>query len=122
MKKNSKPFVITTLCRDDIANALNLTIEQAAMIDDGYMENIAAKMADDYCEQLFWGSLKIIAENTLGNPEDWAVCSSCGIMLAADDECYTEHITGKPLCDNCSVYDEETESYRRKAVFKNENI
>ena len=122
MNKNLKPFPITALCRDDVARALNLTAEQAAMIDDDYMKIIAAKMADDYCEQLFWGSLKIIAENILGNSKDWAICSSCGTILAVNDDCYTEYITNKPLCGNCSVYDEETESYRRReGGIKNEN-
>ena len=32
------------------------------MITDGMMREIARKMADDYCEQLFWDHLPIIAE------------------------------------------------------------
>ena len=31
-------------------------------MDDGTMNELAKKMADDYCEQLFWLSLEIIAE------------------------------------------------------------
>jgi len=30
---------------------------------DEDMENLASELADDYCEQLFWGSLKTISES-----------------------------------------------------------
>jgi len=30
---------------------------------DEDMENLAGKLADDYCEQLFWNSLKTIFES-----------------------------------------------------------
>jgi hypothetical protein len=32
------------------------------MITDGMMREIARKMASDYCEQLFWDHLPIIAQ------------------------------------------------------------
>jgi len=48
--------------RLDIKEALHLSDEQAAKITDGMMREIARKMADDYCEQLFWDHLPIIAE------------------------------------------------------------
>ena len=55
-------FPITSVHRDDIKEALRLTDEQAARITDHMMREIAHKMADDYCEQLFWEHLPIIAE------------------------------------------------------------
>ena len=55
-------FPITSVHRLDIKKALKLTDEQVARITDGMMKQIARKMADDYCEQLFWEQLPIIVE------------------------------------------------------------
>lgn len=55
-------FPITSVHRDDIKEALHLTDKQVARITDGMMREIARKMADDYCEQLFWDQLPIIVE------------------------------------------------------------
>ena len=55
-------FPITSVHRLDIKEALHLTDEQVASITDTMMRDIARKMADDYCEQLFWDHLPIIAE------------------------------------------------------------
>jgi hypothetical protein len=55
-------FPITSVHRLDIKEALHLTDEQMARFTDGMMRDIARKMADDYCEQLFWDHLPIIAE------------------------------------------------------------
>ncbi|MCO7114688.1 hypothetical protein NIB75_26480 [Bacteroides uniformis] len=38
-------------------------------ISDDDMQNLAEKMADDYCEQLFWPSMEIIAGEIPGFPE-----------------------------------------------------
>ncbi|MCO7112345.1 hypothetical protein NIB75_06585 [Bacteroides uniformis] len=38
-------------------------------ISDDDMQNLAEKMADDYCEQLFWPSMEIIAGEILEFPE-----------------------------------------------------
>jgi len=54
-------FPITSVHRLDIKEALHLTDEQVARITDNMMRDIARKMADDYCEQLFWDHLPIIA-------------------------------------------------------------
>ena len=32
-------------------------------LDDADMKHLASKLADDYCEQLFWESVKIIFES-----------------------------------------------------------
>jgi len=55
-------FPITSVHRLDIQEALHLTDEQVAKITDDMMREIARKMADDYCEQLFWDHLPVIVE------------------------------------------------------------
>ena len=55
-------FPITSVHRLDVKEALHLTDAQVARFTDGMMRDIARKMADDYCEQLFWDHLPIIAE------------------------------------------------------------
>jgi len=55
-------FPITSVHRMDIKEALHLTDEQVARLTDDMMRDIARKMANDYCEQLFWEHLPIIAE------------------------------------------------------------
>ena len=59
-----KHFRITSIHRDDLEHAGF----DASQIDDVTMEHLASKMADDYCEQLFWIHLPIIAE-ILGIPQ-----------------------------------------------------
>ncbi|MEX1014349.1 MAG: hypothetical protein WDZ80_04280 [Candidatus Paceibacterota bacterium] len=58
-----KHFDITSVHRDDLASAGF----DASQVDDATMQHLASKMADDYCEQLFWDQLPIIAE-ILGIP------------------------------------------------------
>jgi len=61
-------FPITSVCRDDIIHAfrnsdvLEQVKKKVEMMDDTEMKYLASKLADDYCEQLFWNSLKIIFE------------------------------------------------------------
>jgi len=51
-------FPISSVCRDDLEgigfNVSNVT--------DSQMSRLASKMGDDYCEQMFWSSLEILAE------------------------------------------------------------
>jgi len=58
-----KFFKITSVHRDDLEQA-GFDVSQ---VEDSTMEHLASKMADDYCEQLFWIHLPIIAE-ILGIP------------------------------------------------------
>ena len=51
-------FPITSVCRADLES---IGYDTGA-VDDSTMKELAAKMADDYCEQLFWDSLEIIAD------------------------------------------------------------
>ena len=60
-------FPITSVCKDDIFHAFDddKAIKKAIeKMDDGDMETLASKLADDYCEQLYWDSLKVIVELT----------------------------------------------------------
>ena len=61
-----KPFPVISVCRDDIIQAFNYdpSLEENVMLlKDHEMEYLASKLADDYCEQLFWASLKSIFES-----------------------------------------------------------
>jgi hypothetical protein len=51
-------FPITSVCRGDLESIGFDT----TLVDDGTMTDLAGKLADDYCDQLFWGSLEIIAD------------------------------------------------------------
>lgn len=51
-------FVISEVSREDLEE-LGFDISE---VSDTTMEYLAKKLGDDYCEQLFWTSLKIIAE------------------------------------------------------------
>jgi len=53
---------ITSVHRVDIEEALHLTDEQVAKFTDDMMREVARKMADDYCDQLFWEHLPTIVE------------------------------------------------------------
>jgi len=52
-------FPITSVHRLDIKEALHLSDEKVAKITDDMMRDIARKMADDYCEQLFWDTCRL---------------------------------------------------------------
>lgn len=54
-----KDFPITSVCRADLESIGFDT----ATVDDATMKELAGKLADDYCDQLFWSSLPIIADN-----------------------------------------------------------
>ena len=57
-------FEITSVSRADL-EAIGF---DTTHVSDETMERLASKMADDYCEQLFWDSMTIIAE-ILGIPK-----------------------------------------------------
>ena len=71
MTDNKEMFPVTHVCREDIIHAFKESdiFEQVKkkvkMMDNSDMEYLAGKLADDYCEQLFWDSLKIIFEEEL---------------------------------------------------------
>lgn len=61
--ENEPYFEISTLHRDDLESIGYDT----SQVDDFKMRELASKLGDDYCDQLFWGSLPIIAD-ILGIP------------------------------------------------------
>jgi predicted house-cleaning noncanonical NTP pyrophosphatase (MazG superfamily) len=52
-------FPITSVCREDLEH-IGFDVSK---VDDATMKELAEKLADDYCEQLFWGSLEILADH-----------------------------------------------------------
>ena len=58
-------FPITSVCRDDLA-AKGFDIDR---ITDDDMVQLASKMEDDYCEQMFKESMTIIASECMGLPK-----------------------------------------------------
>jgi len=69
MTESTKQFFpITSVSKEDIIHAFQNTDiagqvkERVAEMDDGEMKELASKMADDYCNQMFWNSLRIIFE------------------------------------------------------------
>lgn len=65
-------FKITSIHRDDLAQRGF----DVSKVTDEDMRQLAEKLADDYCEQLFWESMEIIAEDGLEIPR--YVCPKCG--------------------------------------------
>ena len=63
-------FEITSVSRDDL-DAAGFDVSD---VDDAIMETLAKKMANDYLEQLYWTSLKIIAEDYLNIPKKKETC------------------------------------------------
>jgi len=67
-KSEKEFFQITSVSKEDIIHAFKNTDilkrvkEKVVEMDDSEMKELASKMADDYCEQMFWESLKIIFE------------------------------------------------------------
>lgn len=51
-------FIITEVSREDLEDIGFDT----SKVSDETMERLARKLGDDYCEQLFWTSLEIMAE------------------------------------------------------------
>ena len=63
--QNREFFPITSVCKDDIFHIFSDDNEAKKAIekmDDGDMETLASKLANDYCDQLYWDSLKVIVE------------------------------------------------------------
>lgn len=64
--KEEKYYVITRLHKDDIRGIFNGNKEALKVIDDmtdDDMERLCSKLEDDYCNQLFWDSLRVIFED-----------------------------------------------------------
>jgi hypothetical protein len=64
-----KLFKITSVTKDDILIAFegkdnfSKVMERVGKMTDEDMEDLAAEMADDYLNKLYWNSLRIIFED-----------------------------------------------------------
>lgn len=59
VEKYYKDFSITTVCRADLESVgFNTT-----NVDDSIMSELASKMANAYCDSVFWTDLEILAED-----------------------------------------------------------
>lgn len=69
-----KMFPITSVCREDIIMAFEGEDKNyksmIPTITDDEMKWIARKLADDYCEQLYWSSLRHFAKRVLTERDD----------------------------------------------------
>lgn len=62
----NKMYTITSVCKDDLRGIFKDNTEALKRIEDmtdDEMEYLARKLADDYCNQLYWDSLRIIFED-----------------------------------------------------------
>ena len=88
-------FNVTSVSRDDLEH-LNFDVSN---ISDAEMVKITSKMGDDYCNQLFWTSLDIIAEDSLNIPRKGVVL--CPICRKHPVEYDSE--TDTHYCTNCDA-------------------
>ena len=65
-------FQITAISREDLTHR-GFDVDD---VDDEDMRELAQKMESDYCEQLFWQSMEIIASEGLEIPK--FICPKCG--------------------------------------------
>ncbi|MBA3045978.1 MAG: hypothetical protein FP824_07175 [Euryarchaeota archaeon] len=59
-------FTITKLHRDDLKALYPEKKEYVENLSDGEMKYLARRMNDDYLEQLYWDSLKILSKELVG--------------------------------------------------------
>ena len=96
--KEIEDFVITSVSREDLETAGFDT----SNVDDAVMSKLADKLADDYLEQLFWASLRIIAEGLDIPKKDKEECKKPnphGIII--DDKYIVKECWD---CDTCESY------------------
>lgn len=69
-----RAFNITSVCKDDLLSMYDETdkddkraINKIKRMTPDEMTYLASKLAEDYCEQLFWSSLRQIFEDRILN-------------------------------------------------------
>ena len=65
VNQNQEFFPITSVCKDDIFHIFGDDSEAKEIIkkmDDEDMKILSSELSDDYCEQLYWDSLKTLVE------------------------------------------------------------
>ena len=115
-------FDITSVSRDDLEE-YGFDVKN---IDDSDMSTLAGKMADDYCEQLFWTSMEIIAD-CLDFPRKWDT------WFKGCDFATMEKLTGfkqsdyspeegyQDFVDACEDWWEELPTEERKEIYTSNN-
>ncbi|GAK37807.1 MULTISPECIES: hypothetical protein [Bacteroides] len=96
-------FQITAISREDLTHR-GFDVDD---VDDEDMRELAQKMESDYCEQLFWQSMEIIASEGLEIPK--FICPKCGKGASTFDsqsEMYDCH-----SCDHSWKFTEPTGRY-----------
>jgi hypothetical protein len=117
--ESEKPyFKITSVSREDLKQA-GFDVSE---VSDADMYTLARKMADDYCEQLFWTSLGILAEDYLYIPKDrnrlCPLCEEKSINYDIErniyrcEECETEWFDTYVLVE----YPEDTDHFEEKSI------
>ena len=116
---NAGYFPITSVHRNDLEGK-GFDVKK---ISDDDMLNLADKMGDDYCEQLFWSSMEIIAEEILNFPRQRGTyCPKCGSKRIGFDAINKLH-----RCDRCGqAWDDGlyalVESPEDATIFEEEEI
>lgn len=96
-------FPISHICRDDLEGK-GFDISD---VTDSVMSKLADKLGNDYCEQLFWISMGIIAEEGLEIPRH--ICPKCGEKAAEYDS--IDKIFQCSSCENSWKKEEPTGRY-----------
>lgn len=116
---NSGYFPITSVHRNDL-EAKGFDIKK---ISDDDMEQLAEKMANDYCEQLFWDSMEIIASDILDFPKakdsSCPKCNSSHIRLDPSDGQFHCNYCGQTWSDKLYVlvqFPDDTSSFEEEEV------
>ncbi len=65
--KLNKSFEITSVCRADLKGFFSN--DEIELLNDDDLKRIAIKMADSYCENIFWIDLRIATEAVISEAE-----------------------------------------------------
>lgn len=96
-------LIVSSVLRDDLESKGFDT----SNIADSDMETLARKMSDDYCEQLYWTSMEIIAEDYCNMVKH--ICPKCGKKAYSHDGRSKRNICGK--CGHEWILAEPTGQY-----------
>lgn len=96
-------FQISHICRDNLESK-GFDISN---VTDSVMSELAGKLSNDYCEQLLWISMGIIAEECLKIPRH--ICPKCGEKAAEYDS--VDNTFQCSSCENSWKKEEPTGRY-----------
>jgi hypothetical protein len=84
-------FQVSSVCRDDLrSEGFDVT-----RVTDADMKSLAKKMSNDYCDQLYWDSMRVIAYEYFEIPmmRYCPVCRSCSVTI--------DGWPGRHICSSC---------------------